>query len=202
MISFVRGNLFAREEESVTLDVGGIGYLIMIPPAVLPQDLKIGDELLLHTYLQVREDNWQLFGFPQKEQLEVFRLLITVSGIGARLGLAILNHFSYLEVMQLVASGDSNKLSCVPGIGKKIAQRLVLELKEKFKKLDPAGLPQEAQTGEGDLSLNQDVVLALTQLGYPMNEARAAFLKVSKSLGPEADSQGLIKGALKLLGKF
>lgn len=202
MISFIKGVLFSLEEENVIVDVGGVGYHLQIPPRIIPKDKKPGDEVFFHTYLQIKEDSWQLFGFPQKEQMEVFRLLIGVSGIGAKLGLAMLNHFSHQQIIALVTAGDSQSLSTVPGVGKKIAQRLVLELKEKFKKLDQGEVLKGKEPGIKDHSLNQDVILALTQLGYSQLEARSACIRTSNALGPDAGTQELIKGALKLLGKF
>jgi Holliday junction DNA helicase RuvA len=202
LISFIKGVLFALEEDNAIIDVGGVGYHLLIPPRVFPQDKKPGDEVFFYTYLQIKEDSWQLFGFPQKEQLEVFRLLISVSGIGAKLGLAVLNHFSYQEVIALITAGDSRGLSSVPGIGKKIAQRLVLELKDKFKKMNQGQQSEGTSPGISDHSINQDVVLALTQLGYSAPEARSACIRAYNALGSGADTQELIKGALKLLGKF
>lgn len=202
MINFIKGTLFSLQEENAIIDVGGVGYHLLVPPRVFPRDKRPGDEVFFYTYLQIREDCWQLFGFPLKEQMEVFRQLIGVSGIGAKLGLAILNHFSYQEVISLIIAGDSQSLSTVSGVGKKIAQRLVLELSEKIKKLDQGELNQVNSSATQESSLNLDVVLALTQLGYSAPEARSACIRTSNALGPDADTQDLIKGALKLLGKF
>ncbi|MDD2499128.1 MAG: Holliday junction branch migration protein RuvA [Desulfitobacteriaceae bacterium] len=202
MIAFIKGNVFSLDGENIIVDIGGIGYHVLVPPMSFKEKPKIGEEIFLHTYLQVREDGWQLFGFPEREQLEVFRELISVSGIGARLGLATLNHLSSREVVQAVLAGDSGKLNSVPGIGKKIAQRLVLELKEKFKKLSSYEMIDVSHDEEEPNYSNQDVIDALTQLGYSSLEARTAFLKASRSLGQEAESEELIKGALKLLAKF
>ena len=202
MISFIKGILFSHEEENAIIDVGGIGYHLFIPPNIFPQDKKPGDEVFFYTYLQIKEDSWQLFGFPLKEQLEVFRLLISVSWIGAKLGMSMLNHFSYRQIISLITSGDSKGLSTVPGIGKKTAQRLVLELKEKFKKMDESAWEKEDEQVVEHKSLNEDAVLALIQLGYSAPEARSACLRAYNALGPEAETQEIIKGALKLLGKF
>lgn len=202
MINFIRGTLFSIEEENVLVDVGGVGYHLLVPPRVFPQEKKPGDEVFFYTYLQIREDCWQLFGFPQKEQMEVFRLLIGVSGIGAKLGLAVLNHFSYQEVVALVVAGDSTSLSRVTGVGKKIAQRLILEARDKFTKLDQGEAGQEKIQEKPNHGLNQDVVLALTQLGYSPPEARSACIRTINALGPDADTQDIIKGSLKLLGKY
>ena len=202
MIAFVKGNVFSLDGENIVVDIGGIGYHVLVPPMAVKEKPKIGEEIFLYTYLQVREDGWQLFGFPEKEQLGVFRELISVSGIGARLGLAILNHLSSREVVQAVLAGDSAKLNTVPGIGKKIAQRLILELKEKFKKLSSYEMIDVSHDAEEPNYSNQEVIEALTQLGYSPMEARTAFLKASRALGREAGSEELIKGALKLLAKF
>lgn len=202
MISFIRGTLFSLEEENAVIDVGGVGYYLLVPPNIFPRDKKPGDEVFFHTYLQIREDGWQLFGFPLKEQVELFRQLIGVSGIGAKLALALLNHYSYQEVISYIASGDSQSLSAVSGVGKKIAQRLVLELKEKFKKLQPVDVVTGEKPRGEEYSINQDVVLALTQLGYSAPEARSACIRAANALGHDAGTQDLIKGALKLIGKF
>ncbi|MCR6546809.1 Holliday junction branch migration protein RuvA [Dehalobacterium formicoaceticum] len=202
MIQFIKGIIFSIDEEDILIEVGGIGYHVFVPSRIFPQDKEAGDEILLYTYLQIREDQWQLFGFPQKEQMEVFRLLISVSGIGPKLGQAILNHFSYQEVISYILAGDSKGLSQAPGVGKKTGERLVLELREKFKKLDDGKETSNNLSPGQDTALNQDCVLALTQLGYSAPEARSACMRTSNALGPEADTQDLIKGALKLLGKF
>jgi Holliday junction DNA helicase RuvA len=202
VIAFIKGNVFSLDGENMVVDIGGIGYHILFPPMAFKEKPKIGEEVFLHTFLQVREDGWQLFGFPEEEQLEIFRNLISVSGIGTRLGLTILNHLSSREVVQAILVGDSNKLNAVPGIGKKTSQRLILELKEKFKKLNFHEMidisPDERESSHS----NEDVIEALTQLGYSPPEARTAFLKVSRALGPQAGTEELIKGALKLLAKY
>jgi len=203
LISFVRGRVFSWEEDTLMIDLGGVGCQIFVPPAALGPGIKAGDEIFLYTYLQVREDSWLLFGFPEREQLEIFRSLISVTGVGTKLALVIINHLSAGEIVQAVLKNDTGRLSSIPGIGKKTAQRLVLELKEKFSKLPWGGGEtinlEEQQTGT---IAAQDAVLALTQLGYNGGEAKNAVQKAVHTAGKSTDTQELIKAALKLLGKF
>jgi Holliday junction DNA helicase RuvA len=201
LISFIKGIVFLCEEDNIIIDVGGIGYQIYIPYHVFETKPSIGDEILLYTHLQIRDDSWQLYGFPLKEQLDIFRFLITVSGVGPKLGIVILNHLSVEKIIQAVFAGDNNELGTVPGIGKKIAQRLVLELKEKFKKLNLSNkdtLSEKPQVGNG----KDEAVLALAELGYSLNDAKAAVTKASLALSDDIDIQELIKGSLKLLSKL
>ncbi|MGI6678646.1 MAG: Holliday junction branch migration protein RuvA [Dehalobacterium sp.] len=205
MIQFIKGIIFSIDEENVLIEVGGIGYHVFVAPRIFPRDKKVGDEIFLYTFLHIREDQWQLYGFPQKVQMEIFCHLISVTGIGPKLGQAIMNHFSYQEVISYILAGDSKGLSQAPGVGKKTGERLVLELREKFEKLDYLDYKEEITedlSPAKDSTLNQDCVLALTQLGYSAPEARSACIRAFNALGPESDAQDLIKGALKLLVKI
>lgn len=201
MIAFIKGLVFGWDQEGLIIDVGGIGYRVLVPVSGFKKEIQVGEEIFLYTYLQVREDSWQLFGFLEKEQLEIFRLLIGVNGVGAKLGLAVLNHLAPARVVQAVVNGENNILSSVPGIGKKIAQRMVLELKEKFKNLTLVEHIDETgdASGGGD---SHDAVLVLMQLGYSGPEARSAFLKAARILGPDSETQQLVKESLKILGKY
>lgn len=184
------------------IDVGGIGYHLIVPPTIFKIPPQVDDEVFLFTYLQVREDSWQLFGFVEKEQLEVFRHLISVSGVGARLGLTIINSISPQGIIRAVITGDSKTLSGVPGIGKKIAQRMILELKEKFNNLNYSESENIEPIIQEESNICQDVILALNQLGYSGNDVKDVVAKVSKEMGNEADIQKVIKGALKILGRY
>ena len=132
MISYIRGELAAVEKEKVIVDVGGVGYGIYMPGqalAVLPQP---GSEVKIHTYLNVREDAMQLFGFLTRDDLEIFKLVIGVSGIGPKGGLSILSKLSPDDLRYAVLSGDVKAISAAPGIGKKTAEKLIIELKDKL----------------------------------------------------------------------
>ena len=147
MISYIKGELAGVTEEKAIIEAGGIGYGIYMPGKDLAQLPGIGEQLKVHTYLNVREDAMQLFGFLTGDELEVFRLLITVNGIGPKGGLGILSALSADELRFAVMAGDVKAITAAPGIGKKTAERLILDLKDKLKMEDIL----ERQPEEADL---------------------------------------------------
>lgn len=199
MIAFLRGKVFAIEEESIVVETGGFGISVMAPLAMMRPLPAVGEEIFLHTHLQVREDGWLLFGFPNHEQLEIFRYLLSVSGIGAKTSLAIVNALSADKIAAACSKGDYNSFCTVSGVGKKTAQRIVLELKDKFAKW------QGTETAEDfipDFYTDQDLLDALVNLGFGAAESRALAAKATAKLGKEADTNSLIKEALRMAAKF
>ena len=158
MISYVKGELAAIEEQKAIIDVGGIGYGVFMPHQALAMLPSVGNEVKLYTYLNVREDAMQLFGFLTKDDLEIFRLVIGVSGIGPKGGLNILSCMSPDELRFAIMSGDAKMISSAPGIGKKTAEKLIVELRDKVdieKMLDHAAHPEETiQTDMAKTSAN------------------------------------------------
>lgn len=149
MISYVKGELAAIEEQKAIIDVGGIGYGVFMPHQALAMLPSVGNEVKLYTYLNVREDAMQLFGFLTKDDLEIFRLVIGVSGIGPKGGLNILSCMSPDELRFAIMSGDAKMISSAPGIGKKTAEKLIVELRDKVdieKMLDHAAHPGRNNT--------------------------------------------------------
>ena len=132
MISYIRGELAAIEEEKVIVDVNGVGYGVYMPGQSMNMLPQIGEEVKLHTYMNVREDAMQLFGFLTRDDLKVFKLVIGVSGIGPKGGLSILSHMSPDDLRFAVISHDVKAISGAPGIGKKTAEKLIIELKDKL----------------------------------------------------------------------
>ena len=132
MISYIRGELAALEKEKVIVDVGGVGYGIYMPGQAMALLPPTGSEVKIHTYLNVREDAMQLFGFLTRDDLEIFKLLIGVSGIGPKGGLSILSKLSPDDLRYAVLAGDVKAISAAPGIGKKTAEKLIIELKDKL----------------------------------------------------------------------
>ena len=132
MISYIRGELIAIEEEKVIVDVNGVGFGIFMPGQAMNMLPTIGEEVKLHTYMNVREDAIQLFGFLTRDDLNVFKLVIGVSGIGPKGGLSILSHLSPDDLRFAVMSHDVKAISGAPGIGKKTAEKLIIELKDKL----------------------------------------------------------------------
>lgn len=198
MISYIRGELAVIEENRIIVDVGGVGYGIFMPGQSLRYLPAVGNEVKIHTYLHVKEDIMQLFGFLTRDDMEVFKLIISVSGIGPKGGLSILSQLSADELRFAVFSGDARAISAAPGIGKKTAEKLILELKDKLKLEDvlehgeDTSLPAAVQT---DMGIQSDAVQALTALGYGSTEALKAVKKVT--ITEEMQVEDVLKQALK-----
>jgi Holliday junction DNA helicase RuvA len=199
MIAFIRGNIAEITTDSLIIDRKGLGIEVFVPLSQCGQ-IAIGDEIFLHTHLHIREDAWLLFGFPQLEQLEIFRYLLSVSGIGPKIALVILNSLSTASIIASVNKKEAVVFQSVPGVGAKTAQRLVLELKDKFAKWQvsddeiitmPLAISQETS----------DLLAALSQLGYNTAESRALAAKAVENMGQEAAVNDLIKEALRLAAK-
>lgn len=199
MIAFVRGRVDSIEEEGLIVDLGGIALQVLTPLSMMEPRPVIGEEILLHTHMHVREDAWQLFGFTDKEQLRIFRMLQSVSGVGAKTALAIVDQLSIKRFSAAIASQDIKALTTVSGIGKKTAERILLEMKDKFPQLaggDPAlGLSAD------NSALNEDLLSALKQLGYTATEARSFGLKAQSNIGEDAKAEELLREALKIAMK-
>ena len=200
MISYIKGELVELTENAIVLDHDGMGFLIMMPASILAKLPAVGSELKVHTYLYVKEDALDLYGFLTKDDLKVFRLLITVSGIGPKGALAILSTMSPDDLRFAVLAGDSKTISKAPGIGSKTAQKLIIELKDKLKIEDVldggADGGYEPQTDMGDTAA-AEAVMALTALGYSSADATRAVRQVDG--GADMDSEALLKVALKKL---
>jgi len=184
VIAGIEGVLKSRGEDWAVVDVGGVSFRIQAPASTMKKLGSPGSRVQLSTHLHVREDNLSLYGFSSAEELELFELLINVSGIGPRTALAILSTFSPERFEAAIARGDTETLSSVPGVGKKTAARLALELKGKFEK-----------AGVQWLSSHDDVRAALISLGYTAAEANAATANLPDS--PELSLEGKIKLALQ-----
>lgn len=200
MISYIKGKLVELTENAIVLDHDGMGFLIMMPASILSKLPAVGSELKVHTYLYVKEDALDLYGFLTKDDLKVFRLLITVSGIGPKGALAILSTMSPDDLRFAVLAGDSKTISKAPGIGSKTAQKLIIELKDKLKIEDVldggADGGYEPQSDMGDTAA-AEAVMALTALGYSSADATRAVRQVDG--GADMDSEALLKAALKKL---
>ncbi len=191
MIGLIKGKVAEKDDRRLILETSnGIGYEVGVLPSLL-QRTKNGDHLRLHTHLAVREDALELYGFADKKELEFFKLLISISGIGPKGAVAILALAPPETLEKAVRSGDTNYLTRVSGIGKKRAEKIVLELKDKLGSLE---------TGAADHNLQgeADALEALQSLGYSLAEAREALKKVPPAI---TDTSEKVKAALKVLGK-
>jgi len=192
MIGRLQGRLIAKRPPQIMLDVNGVGYEIDVPMSTLYQLPATGAEVALHTHLIVREDAHQLYGFATEDERHVFRQLLKISGVGARTALAVLSGLSVAELHQTVAAQDTARFIKIPGIGKKTAERLLLELKDR---LDVRGAAiQGAAVGAGNAG---DIVNALLALGYNDREAAWAVKQLPSGMGV---TEG-IRQALKHLSK-
>ena len=200
MIAFVRGTAVDMTENSVIVEAGGIGYEIYMTGTDLSQ-IHMGEEVKLHTYFNVREDAMQLYGFRSKDDLQMFKLLLGVNGVGPKAAVGVLAGITADELRFAILSDDVKTLSKAPGIGKKTAQKLILELKDKMKLEDAFELKlaheqEKAVAGLGEISDGrQEAVEALVALGYSSTDALRAVRKVT-DVAPD-DVEGLLKAALK-----
>lgn len=200
MFAYLIGRVAGVTEDNLVLEVGQIGFNIKIPsglPALLP---PIGEEVKIYTYTCVREDAFLLYGFLSQDELDMFRLLITVSGIGPKGGLSILSVMSADDVRLAVLTQDAKAISRAPGVGAKTAQRLILELKDKVS-MEETFVSREsaayaAQTA-GLSDAKREAAEALAALGYSASEAAQAVRKVENV--DELDVEELLKAALKHL---
>ena len=199
MIAFVKGRIDDISEENVVLDVGGIGYNIKISTGTAASLPGIGEEIKLYTYTCVREDMFSLFGFLTRDELEIFKKLITVNGIGPKGGLAILSAMSADDLRFAIISGDAASISKAPGIGKKTAERVILDLKDKISIEDTLVQKEIHQysdsNGRGDQHAKNEAVEALTALGYSATDALHAVKAVQ--IADDMDVETVLKLALK-----
>lgn len=200
MIGRLRGTLAEKQPPHLILDVNGLGYELEVPMTTLYRLPSVGQPVTLHTHLVVREDAQLLYGFFEKRERELFRELIRLNGVGAKLALALMSSFEADELVRVVQAQDANALVKVPGVGKKTAERLLVELKDRFKawQTSPAMfelMPNDAAAPEPPVaSAEADAVSALISLGYKPQEASKAVSGVNaKGLS----SEELIRRALK-----
>jgi Holliday junction DNA helicase RuvA len=188
MIATLEGILEYRGNDSIIINVGGIGFRVYVPSSTLSQLGAVKGKVSLYTHLHVREDNISLYGFASSEELALFKNLISVSGIGAKLALALLSALNPEQLVMAITSGDIDLLSQTPGIGKKMASRLVVELRGKLEKeWKEVALPLAPESA--------DVIAALTGLGYSVAEATKVISKLSDS--DELSLEEKIKMALQ-----
>lgn len=203
MFSYIRGELAEINPDHIVLEVGGIGYTIYVPGQALEYLPEPGNEVKVHTYLYFREDAVVLYGFLSKDDLEVFKMLISVSGIGPKGAVAILSTLSADDLRFAVLSGDSKAIAKAPGVGAKTAQRVILELKDKLSLED--ALEKKLEHGSAAPvsvanPVKNEAVMALTALGYSSSESLKAVSKVE--ITPEMDVEEVLRQALKHMALF
>jgi Holliday junction DNA helicase RuvA len=193
MIGKLSGTLLEKTPPQILLDVQGVGYEVDVPMSTFYNLPALNEKVVLHTQLIVREDAHLLFGFLTQEERSTFRQLLKISGVGPKMALAVLSGLSIADLSAAVASKDAVRLTRIPGVGKKTAERLLLELQGKFAVSEGAS----AASGVSAASAGNDIVNALLALGYNEKEADWA----AKQLPKDVDVSGGIRQALKLLSK-
>lgn len=201
MIAFLRGRLAAVDANQVTLDVGGVGYSLAVPTTTLDRLPAPGRELTLHTSLQVREDAWNLYGFATPEERRAFDLLLGVSGVGPKLALAVLSALGPAGLGQAILLEDAAALARIPGVGKKTAQRLILDLQGKLggPGEDGPAMAVPAATGRTAGDAFAEAAAALTALGYSGAEAARAVETVRRRVAGGAAVQEIVRQSLREL---
>ena len=192
MIGRLRGTLVSKQPPWIVLDVGGVGYELEVPMSTLYDLPEAGREVALLTHYAIKEDTAALYGFLREEERALFRNLQKVSGIGARTALAVLSGVSTGEFARLVHDSDVAALTRIPGIGKKTAERIVVELRDR---VDAAGLPAQMRGAGKAASPQEEAVAALQQLGYKPNEVSRL---VAEAAQPGDSAEAIIRKALRL----
>ncbi|MCX7147832.1 MAG: Holliday junction branch migration protein RuvA [Rhodocyclales bacterium] len=196
MIGRITGILIEKNPPAITVDVHGLGYEVDVPMSTFYNLPATGEKVSLHTHLIVREDGHYLYGFASPDERAAFRQLLKISGVGARTALAVLSGMSVTELAQAVTLQEAGRLTKVPGIGQKTAERLLLELRDRLPKVLPGGGTRVGAGGTANDTL-ADIMNALLALGYNEREALSAM----KGLAQDVSVSDGIRAALKLLSK-
>lgn len=202
MIAFLNGEISAIYEDKVIIEVSGVGYNVLMPSSCIKMLKGIGNIAKIYTYLSVREDAMQLYGFNTSDELELFKLLITVNGIGPKASLQTLSSMSQDEIKMAIVAGDSKTLSKVPGIGPKTAQRIIIDLKDKIDLINTVESRLSSDiTYSGALSDEKSEALeALVALGYSKKDALNAVSSVDAPQGTKVEE--ILKLALKSISRL
>lgn len=197
MIAYIKGTLEEISEGNAVVEVSGIGYNVRISAGTLQQLPGLHQEIKLYTYTYVREDAFCLYGFLTRDDLQIFRLLISVNGVGPKGALGILSVMSAQDLRFAVIAADSKMIAKAPGIGKKTAERVILDLKDKISLEDApeSGAAQETLLSAAEQTARKEAAEALIALGYGSAEAWKAVKQVSGV--PEDDTEAILKAALK-----
>lgn len=199
MISFLKGIIEEIGEDAIFLDVNGVGYEVHAPTRLLGQVAE-GEALKIHTYTYVREDILALYGFTDASDRKLFVTLMSVSGVGAKMAMAMLSALSAQEITNAIAGGDIATLTRVSGVGKKLAERLILELKNKVGSFVATNVTSfSGGKAAAPASAQSDVLSALINMGFKMAQAQQALAVASQELGNDADFGALLKSALQSL---
>ncbi|MGD0022651.1 MAG: Holliday junction branch migration protein RuvA [Smithellaceae bacterium] len=200
MIALISGKIVYKGISHVVIDAHGVGYRIFIPLTTFYELPEAGQIITLHVHTHVKQDAINLFGFYTVQERDLFQLMLSVSGIGPKMSLNILSGISVQEMLRAISSGDVRKLISIPGLGKKLAERLILELKEKvLKKMKVEEVPAIDNQQKINEIIREDVLSALINLGYKNNIAQDALNKVLYTSAEELAMDQLLKKTLKII---
>ena len=203
MIAFLSGKLLEKQANSVIIDVGGVGYEVTIPLSTFYELGETGADVQLRIFTHVREDALQLFGFKSEREKQLYMKLISVQGIGAKSGITMLSGMSADEIIVAIRTDNLARLTSIPGVGKKTAERLVIELRDKLNDISSASVQESVGTAQTNIPVDavyEDALSALTNLGYQRNAAEKA-LKQAVQEGTELSVQKLLRRSLQMLAK-
>ncbi|CAN5430943.1 Holliday junction branch migration protein RuvA [soil metagenome] len=203
MIAFLSGKLLEKQANSVIIDVNGIGYEVTIPLSTFYELGETGADVQLRIFTHVREDALQLFGFKSEREKQLYLKLISVQGIGAKSGITMLSGMSADEIIVAIRTDNLARLTAIPGVGKKTAERLVIELRDKLNDISSASVQESVGAAQSNIPVDavyDDALSALTNLGYQRNAAEKA-LKQAVQEGTEMSVQKLLRRSLQLLAK-
>ena len=198
MFAYIKGVLESKADTYVVIEAGGIGYKVFMPSTAINKLGEIGDNVKAYTYYYVREDAINLYGFCTDEELKMFELLLSVSGIGAKSALGILAEVSPSNFAMAIITNDVSKLVKIPGIGAKTAQRMILELKDKLKTVQAVNKDEKVSKAIAEEESTSEAMAALQMLGYNRREIEKVFEKIdTNGVGVE----DIIRRSLAILGK-
>ena len=200
MIALISGKIVYKGISHVIVDVQGVGYRVFIPLTTFYELPEAGQTITLHVHTNVKQDAINLFGFHTIQERDLFQLMISVSGIGPRIAMNILSGISAQDLLNAISGGHVEKLVKIPGVGKKMAERLILELKDKvLKKMMLEKVPETGAAPDAGEMIREDVLSALINLGYKNNVAQDALNKALRISGEELEMDKLLKKTLKIL---
>jgi Holliday junction DNA helicase RuvA len=202
MIDYIKGILAEKNVNEITVEANGIGYAISVPLSTFEKLPEVNKPVKIHTHFHVREDAQRLFGFLTKSERETFDQLISINGIGPKVALSVLSGVSTAELGRAVALGDPGRLRSIPGIGPKIAQRLVMELKGKISSVsveEPAEAAQAAGAPARKSKIKDEAFAAMLSLGYNDKQVQAALSRVAEMIDPAAPVEDWIRKALQVI---
>jgi len=200
VIAFLRGRILDKQPNRIVVDVNGVGYDLSVPLSTFYGLADVGGEIALRVHTHVREDALALYGFATRLEQDLFERLIGVSGIGPKVGLAVLSGIEPMELIRAIERGDLARLTAIPGVGKKTSERIVLELKDRLPRVEAAAAGEAATSVEAPLLLRDDLLSALINLGYHRPLAEKAVEAAIKRT-PDGDFERTLKQALRELAK-